>query len=243
MFRNFGPILVLAGWLAAPTAARAQGAVQLGWSDCAPAGEFTGLLEYGCASNLGFDVLVVSFRPPDTLRTLVRLEARIDMFIAAAALGPWNHYEVGACRAGSLNVSAAIGDAPTVCEDPWQGTAHATYEYAANFPENLDLGRLNVTVTLPAGGSIRVDPGHEYAAFRVTIDHWRAVGANRCPNCIDEGCWQLEGMTLKQSAGPPPITISNGFQTAVRWQSADFACPNPTPARHPTWGAIKSLYR
>jgi hypothetical protein len=234
------PLCVLA-MLASP--AFAQGGVNLGWGDCALAGASTVSREFICNNDLGMDDFEVSFSVPDTVRALLRIDAEIELSIDAAALTPWFHYEPTGCRAGSLNVAAGAGGLPSSCADPWPGAAQANYDYAASFPENLDRGRLRLSVMLPAGVAIRVNPGIEYAAFRVTIDHRRSSGANRCPSCLDDGCLQMNGMTLTQAGGLPAIVMTGGTQTSIQWQTAVIPCPNPTPVRHPTWGAIKSLYR
>jgi hypothetical protein len=235
------PWLGLLALSAAP--ALAQGGIRLGWGDCAAAGSFTASREFLCNTDLGVDDFEASFAVPDTLRALIRIDAQIELSIDATALTPWFHYEPTGCRAGSLNVSAGAGGLPSSCFDPWPGSAQANYDYAADFPENLDHGRLRVSVMLPAGVSIGVNPGTEYAAFRVTIDHRRSAGSNRCPSCLDDGCLQLSGMTLTQVSGQPAFMLTSGEQSFIQWQTAVIPCPNPTPVRHPTWGAIKSLYR
>lgn len=143
------------------------------------------------------------------------------------------------CRSGSINGDANFASGPSSCYDPFTGTAFGTVTYE---PEvgGINRARLIGTFVVPF-----IDPAPypgvtETYAFRVTLTKNKTVSA--CAGCAIAVCLVLREITVQVGGGEPDRVITSALDRAhALWQSSPILCG--VPARKPTWGSIKALYR
>ena len=207
-------------------------------------------LSFACQDNSGTSTLVVSFDPPYGITKLVAATAIIDLMSASPARPPWWRLEPGGCREGAVSLSFA---APSLgyCETYWTAATGGISFLPSDDPRQL---RMFVSWSIPEALAGPVQPGGEYYAFQLTIDHARTVGAGACAGCSSPVCLVVLQMTLHQAPGLGDYCITNPFTSNyVSWQggAGSLACPAAdgagypysvsctTPALGHTWGRVK----
>jgi hypothetical protein len=219
--------------------ARAAGAVNIGWEDCALAGPSTAAATFACNTNSGVNNLIVSFQPPATLTQLYAVESTLSLTTSGATLSPWWHFESGGCHA-PITTSVLFDTGPFTCVDVWSPDAVSAIDYTPSYYAP-NSSRIRLICAVAQGNERTVNPGSEYYTFRVTLRHAKTVGATGCPGCSEGACFQLVLLTLRQSNGAGDYDVPGGAQSMVTWNGGASGCVVPVHKR--TWGAIKGQYR
>ena len=234
-----GSVLIL---LAAPPAF--AGGFNLTWGTGCWSDSPASLRTFACDTNTGSVSLVASFENDGYPLSTNFLKGRLDLQSDSPLLPDWWQIGgVGACRTGSLSVSTDFLGAPGGCVDFWQGqpptvgfhwvTTAVPDVYAP--PSAPNRARLNVRTGI-LSRSFPIEPGVEYYAFRVTIDFARSVGA--CTGCATPATLVLNELEYSGDLVTTPLA-----NACLRWQAAGVTPCSATPARNPTWGQVKGLYR
>jgi hypothetical protein len=247
-------------------AARAADELYLRWDNCYGDGGAYNKV-FACDTNSGTEVLVGSFRLAATA-AFSAIEIKVDLATFGPEMPSWWLMGSSFCRsASSLSASFSPPATSIACLDPWTelgGAFGGFNEDALGF----GIARFRGIVALPAGITYTAQAGQEVFAFQLRINHARTVGAGSCAGCSTPICigWGEGRFNTGQTSFVFIVganTPENGSN--VTWQTGAVAttidpCPQPrspncmlsafymscqsvTPARAPTWGAIKSLYR
>jgi hypothetical protein len=240
---------VILGTACTATIASAGG-VNIAWNDCAGAGG-TWNRSFACNTNAGSSVLVCSFDPPEGIAKLTGGSAWI--YFAGNTMPDWWRFDSGACRVGALSISFD----PSTCLGPWAGAAVGSFSYEVGLAGHPNVARLAVSWGVPEGAAGPVEPGWEYTAFQIIIDHGRGFGT--CVGCLDPMCIGFDGLWLYQPAGMSNYFVCNPLYTDLAtWQggAVGSGCPgtdqsplplpslcSATPVPRRSWGQLKSLYR
>jgi hypothetical protein len=241
--------------LSLSSAASAAG-INLYWNGCSQ--DVRTNLAFACQDNSGVSTLVASFDPPYGITKLVGGTATIDFLSASSIRPPWWRLEPGGCRDGALSLSfdppaAASG----YCESYWPS---ATGNVSFQTSDDPSYVRMVVSWSIPEALAGPVQPGWEYYAFQLTIDHSKTVGSGACAGCSDPACLVILQMTLHQASGLGDFCIGNPLTYPyATWQGGaigGYGCPGTdgpgypyppvscvTPVLGHTWGRVKQIYR
>lgn len=210
---------------------------------------------FACNTNAGTDVLVASFRLDHAVAMAASLSADIYVVPIQFETLPswWQFVRPGTCRQSSLQVTFAAPSNATACLDPWSGhLSVAAFDYFGSSGQ----GAIKTVEGVTAGSEFTLNAGQEYFAIQVLIDHGRTIGPTGCGGCATPACIAFRHATIGVS-GAFAVDIygveTPGHDWNVTWQPGGVTTVDPfdgtvycqavTPARTPTWGAIKSLYR
>jgi hypothetical protein len=252
--------VALAGF--APRASMAAG-VNLGWSDCGPAGQVD--RTFACGTNAGTNLMVGSFDPPVPLTQVVAIEAVVDLISQSLTLPDWWKVKnppgkLGFCRNGALTGNADFTGGPFTCVDLFAGGASGgigamLYPFPANpnlttgsFADSLRWARINMVYAIPQPGpTLAVDPGIQYYAFKLSVSNAKSTGVGSCAGCAEPVCIVLNQIRLSQPLGVGNFDVTTpiaGQTRTITWQGGpgQSTC-DLVPTRRATWGQIKSLYR
>ena len=243
--------LALAGVLMAaalPSPCRAAGEANLGWNDCVSGGGLSDLVN-DCTINTGFLSLIVSFRPPVQLDSMVGMYGKI-VLITDQILPPWWHMETSptaGCRAHAMNSSFDFTIGPYGCVDAWQGQGSQGFVFEPGIPFGPASARIRIVGAVPAVEQFPVSPQTEYAGANIHISRLKSTGTGSCPGCNAQVCLYISYLELDEPAPAPPVISSDSggheFVTLNYMNPSAPPCPGAVPTRRPTWGAVKALYR
>lgn len=224
---------------ASATSARAQG-VNLRWDDCAPGGST--LRQFSCDTNTGLQRMVASYRPPAGVDTLLQVAGIVDLcFDGAFVPDWWQMKNSGTCRQPSLT-DHVIPPEPVSCAVRLTGNVAKFTTYQVGYSGWDDIRIVVRAIPLEDPGT-PLDPGQEYFAFALDVDHQKTTGPDACAGCALPACIVLNGIELYRPGGTR-VSITNPDQSyMLNWQSMVPNCPFIVPARRQTWGGIKALYR
>lgn len=227
--------------------------IALHWDDCAPAG--ASLRAFACGTNTGADLLIGSFIPPAGVTDFIAMEATMQvLFPSGTALPDW--WNVPACRpAAVFTPTVDFGFGP--CESPWSPNAAGGYAYSPTF-YTPSSGRLRVVFAAPPQDARALDSNTEYYAFRLSVGRSKTTGAGACAGCEVPAGIYLRSIRIEQQTGTDftlfPVAgqeLEHSYYAS--WQcdgiprivdDASFQVINcGVPAKRPTWGTIKGLYR
>lgn len=251
-------LAVLCGLLGALVATQASAAagVNLRWSNCFSDG---GAIDRtsACNSNLATaGTLVGSFETSAPVTGVRQLNFTVDLASAGAALPDWWRFNapggIVGCRGTALTMNAVISIAAVQCFDWSEGQAvGAVQSYQVGVPAGPTTARLTLTTGVLSPG-LDLVPATEYFAFNVLIVNAKTTGTGSCAGCSTPMCVFIRQMFMTTEDGR-----SLGFAGSthgadsfyVTWQGGvgvgsliGTGCPNATPTRNSTWGAVKSLY-
>ena len=261
---RLAPTLLLV--LCVAPAAWAGDELFLRWDNCYGDGGAYNKL-FACDTNSGAEVLVGSFRLGSTTDSISGAAILMDLTSIGPQFPSWWGFGTGYCRtAASLQGVFVRPSTSTVCADPWLGQAYGGPSFRPS-PYYENRARIQVVLAVPQGGEgFTAQAGQEVFAFQLRINHARTTGLGACGGCGDPICisWSWGGLYGPQEYGYAvsimgSATPNNGSN--VTWQTGAVAstqgtchlppascatfvlCQSVTPARTPTWGTIKSLYR
>lgn len=237
-----GVVLVV---LACAPAAMGAG-VNLFWNDCGNSGTGVTNRNFACNTNVGANVLVVSFDPPAGITTLSGINFIIDLQSQSSPLPQWWRFKnAGTCRMSSMTANT---DFPTLaCLEPWASPGNAgVAAYSENYGGDPRRARIVGSIATVSGNA-PVDPGNEYYAANLSINNALTVGEGSCAGCLDPVCLVLLQVRLAQPAPNPTWSIENPLWSSyATWQNGainTFGCPGGSPVVNRTWGMVKGLYR
>lgn len=239
------PLLALVNLGFSPASGGAQPVAHLAWDDCGAAGRLT--RTFACDTNVGSEQLVVSFVPP-AVAAFTGIEVGIRFWPPAASLPSWWALSAGGCRATSLR-SSPFAPGFSACPDPWTSEMFWTADL------NTATQELRAFADLNKGQEHALEAGVEYHGLRFTFNHAKSAGAGACAGCSMPVGMYLSRLRLQ--LGPPDPTFEYPLTEVpyVNWQCegtpvvsqgvvVGWSFPGcATPARTPTWGRIKTLYR
>jgi len=247
--RPFHLTKIAAFALAFATPAHAAG-INLSWNDCGTFGQ--DIETFVCNTNNGVHTLVASFVQSTPITQMNALESQIDLQVADAALVPWWDFTAATgCRKTLFNASADFVSGPYNCVDPWQGQATGGQDFTPNFGAP-NRARIRIIFAVPPGSEFPIDDVSQYYGYKVVIKNTKTVGTGSCGGCSTPACIVLDYIRIDQPPGVGDYVITQPLERFnVGWQCPSYpsteglVCFNscPVPAKRPSWGGIKSLYR
>ena len=259
-------LALTSGIAAAQSPTPPPGSVALRWDDC-----FTdhgaAARTFACDTNSGSDLLVISAFPPVDLPQLVGAESALTVWSTGGSMPAWWSFAAGGCRnTAGLGIAFSPPSTSTTCLDPWLGQAAGGYAFEPTYYAP-NVARLRTVCAIP--GSTSVPANTEVYVTTLLFRHSKTVGTGSCSGCPTAACIGLQFVKLDQTTGvgdfqmlqPLPGSTSDvvGWQmdasmpenivtipheTYYEWGKTFSSCSAAvTSARHPTWGAVKSLYR
>jgi hypothetical protein len=213
--------------------------INLSWDDCGSHGASN--KTFACNSNVGSDVLVASFIPPDSISQFVGLYAELEVQVADATLPNWWSHGTGLCRGTTgLSVSFDFTAGPFSCTDAFTGQAVGGFAYDIGYllPNQA---RLRVQCAVPYDAPIALTSTAEYYAFKTNLLHGKTTGASSCSGCANPSALTLLSIQLFQHEllRNDPTLVLPLSGTTVTWQVQAVMTPNEAAS----WGTLKALYK
>ncbi len=235
--------------------------LQLRWDACYFDGG-PGLRTFACATNSGSEVLVASATPSAALPQFNGCSGELFLeFPNQASVPSWWQVGTGYCRAAASLSAAFVPPAgSTACLDPYVGLASGGASYTVGY-DGPNRSRLRFVCAIT--GTASLSAGQNLFLCRFSINHARTVGTGSCVGCASPAGIGFGRVQLTQPAGvgspfiyyPEPGTDSDfvswqeplSFTREYAWSPStgwhkSFTLVTPTPARRPSWGAIKAMY-
>lgn len=220
--------------------ARAEG-IDLAWDQCGPTGET--VRTFACDTNAGTERMVASYYPPAGMDAIASLEGVIDLcFNGTFVPSWWMMKNAGTCRQSSILLHGTPPADPIGCEVRWPADVATAFSYLIG-QNGWDEIRITMLAVPNADPGTPLDPGLEYFAFALDIDHQKTAGAGACAGCDQPACIVLNGIHLYPPSGPRVDLTNPAESYMLQWQSTVPNCPFIVPARRTTWGAVKAIYR
>lgn len=252
-------VILLCGTLLALTATMASAAqgVNIRWQACfGDGGTFN--RAFACNSNLGSHLLVGGFELGSDLASVSGNETVIDFAADAPTLPAWWDFKnAGTCRSTSLSMNFAISAAAVNCFDWANGQAGGGLAAYIVNPAGIagpNTSRVVGASAVPSNALAELFGAVEYFSFNLAINNAKTVGTGSCAGCLVPVCIVFNSLNVttplpannRKLIGPTNGTDSN----IATWQGGGApttgrgtGCPQSTPTRNSTWGAVKSLYR
>ncbi len=242
------PTLILTLLPLCVSPASAAGVFRLSWNGCAD--DRASLQRcYDCDGKAGAPfVFQGSFRPANSIPDFAgcSIEVQITFQDAGGGVVPvpdlWK-VGAGSCAGGTLTAVNPTTDGG--CSTPSVYGANPSGGWAVYYPFGYSAGEMLIRVdwtTGPTPGGALV-AGQLYPGFAVAMDVDAAIAAG-CAGCSTRATLQLQkievyGFTL----GEDEVITTPETRDWILWQdSSAYPCLS-TPARAPSWGAIKAMYR
>jgi len=250
----------LAGLLVTP--AFAAPGLRLSWDHCFADGQVVNKA-FACGTNLGSEVLDLSFESPVAASDRDGVELTLHLVSSDGTLPDWWRASgVGACR--SVALASAIIDPNSIdCDQPIP-TLNGAGGIADLVQFTPTVWRLRAAVAVPPPSTFSVGPGTETFAMQLIVRNIRTVGTGSCAGCTTPICIGFGSANVVAAANTDPIFIvagapnTGGGPANVTWQGAytsgysfpgaassvDFGCApsKPVAVRGSTWGALKAMY-
>lgn len=224
-----------------PGAAFAQGGFNVAWNECGASGVFA--RSFACDTNVGHDLLVVSFAYYEDLPQVVGLELDLNARIAGGTIPAWWDFRSGiGCRSGGLVLSTDFSSLGA-CSDPWGGALSGIiFQWVHGYGGFPD--RLRVRAAAAVAEPVTIAGGVEHYAAAFQLRRGGTTGAGACAGCDLGACLSVGSLTLVRPAGVGDLHLVSPYDHAlVFWQEEGAWHLCSTPARNRTWGQLKSLYR
>jgi hypothetical protein len=224
------------------------GGINLTWGSGCWQDNPSTLLTFACDSNAGSASLTTSFAishlsPYQTSTLAAKLDLQSD-----SALLPdwWQLRSPEGCRAGALAVTTDFSGAPGGCVHPGQTQEHIyVYWVTTALPGPYEPPSAPNRVRLKVSDFFRelypritLVPGIEYYAFRIIVNFTKSAGPGACQGCETPLTVVFNDLWTDSEHLTAPIA-----NVCVRWQAGGVTPCSATPARNPTWGQVKGLYR
>ncbi len=257
--RSIAALVLLLGALAPPGAARAD--VFLRWDQCL-AGGGVGNRDFAGDTDTGSDVLVVSFTAPEAFDQVLGIEATIVAlhmgYIGVAdpfgeppptfpVIQPWWQMSSSGCRPSGAKVGTNFYLEPfasnPACLIPWTTTPFVLQR--AQWPVGADSTRMQwvLTAEVAPDQPMTVEAGPEYYGFTLAIKHVNTTGVTGCAGWCTRTVLVVTSLRLIRPPAVGDVVLSPySLESQVSWQFGNPACET-VPARLPSWGRVKTLYR
>jgi len=249
MNRRLAPCFALLAAVACglfASTAFAQGGINLSWDECGSAGVLQ--KNFACDTNSGFAIMYGSVVTGHDMPMLNGHEGVIDMQTNVANLSDWWQLGTGGCRYNYIQENCNFVTFPApACADPWLGVALSAMNYQAPFSGYPNRARIRTVCGNPE--PIHADASTEYYLFTIWIGFARSTGLGSCAGCTDGACFVFASARVTQPSKLSSYLITSPqARSHVIWQPGGSeigtrGCPGQLPARAPTWGQVKSLYR
>ncbi|MEQ1833844.1 MAG: hypothetical protein ABL977_12380 [Candidatus Eisenbacteria bacterium] len=238
------------------TPASATAGLNLRWSSCFADG---GAIDRtsACSTSLATAGTVVgSFEISAPVAGARQLDFTVDLASAGTALPEWWRFNapggIVGCRGTALAVNTAVSGTAVQCFDWSEGQAvGAMQSYQVGIPAGPTTARLILSTGVLSPG-LDLVPATEYFAFNLVLSNTKTTGTGSCAGCSTPMCVFIRQMFMTTEDGR---SLGFGGSTHgtdsfyVTWQGGagvgsliGIGCPQATPARNSTWGAVKSLY-
>jgi hypothetical protein len=234
--------------------------IRMRWNNCLGVGIASTNRNYACDGSGTSARVVCSFTAPAGITAFLAMQAVVSIQTIEGTLPDWWRLGIGECRDGSFVFPASLTGVgnTTTCLNPWRGAAWVgnSWEYHSGV---IDPSQGQIVMVQHRDAPVPLIAGAQYiaGAFELRFDKDLDVGQGSCAGCYDPACLILRRVTLYQASGASPATLpleANGTYGYVTWQGGMIGCPPldspfpwpgpyPVPAKHRSWGAIKSLYR
>jgi hypothetical protein len=189
---------------AAHAAAASPPGVNLRWDNCYGDGGAWNKT-FACNTNLGSERLIGSFELDQPLTQVAGVEITLDLSTPGPLLPAWWVLSgAGGCRVATppiLIMNPTIPASAVNCTD-WAGGA------AAGGLAGYQIGQAGPNTARMIGGFAvaalnlaDLEPGQEYFAFTVVINHAKTVGTGSCGGCDVSACLFLQEILLST----PPV--------------------------------------
>jgi hypothetical protein len=224
------------------------------WNNCAGEGTGANNKAFACGSNIGTNVLVISFVLGADLAQVNGNEIVLDVLTQAPTLPDWWAFkDDGSCRQFSLGFNSTANAGDVVCVD-WGagqsagGIGSYNQELVPIDPALIEQHRrLKVAVAVPLAAVADLVANTEYFSCNLTIDNEKTVGSGACAGCTEPMCIVLNVLRVTShiGIGENDVVLGTGASPGsniVTWQGPGPNC-QAVPTRNATWGAVKALYR
>lgn len=232
-------VAALIAIVAAPNA-RAEG-LNLSWDDCGNFGVSN--KSFACNTNDAVFTLVGSLIR-DAPDSVVTVGGTLIIDADELLLPDWWKFRDNspgtnspvACQDSGL---FAIDDGqatscPTLIVDPRSGGNYGWFP-TTNFP---DIGQISFSTGSLSATETFLEPGTEYAYFRLILHPTRTTGPGACAGCSSPLTITLtRGVLVRLDIAENYTITEPATRNFVRWDGG------PVPVDQSTWGAIKRLYR
>jgi len=218
----------------------AAGGINLSWDDCGTFGSMA--KTFGCDTNTGVNTLIASAIPPAPMPQFVAMAATILLAADQPTLPSWWNFDVG-CRASptsAMETDFNFVGGPFNCHDAWAGGAYGGFNYESGF-SGPNRARFRMVCAVPSNAPAPLDGVAENYLFRVSITNAKTVGPGSCGGCDVGMCVVLASVELDDPHGAVYILSNPLSRQFVVWQggaSVSGGCPQATPTRNTTWGAV-----
>jgi hypothetical protein len=243
---------IVAAMACATSSAFAGPGLNLAWSACRGEASSTTDRAFACDSNVGVNLLVVSFELPHDQAQVSGNEVVLDLLSQAPTLPAWWDFkDVGTCRQTSLgfNITADAGN--VVCADWAQG--HSAGGIASYRADDADVApvlfprhrRIKVALAVSIVDLQDLVAGTEYFSCNLTVDNLKTVGTGSCGGCTEPICIVLNSITVRCADPSTDVYMTSERSPGsnlVTWQGLGPDCL-AVPTKNATWGQVKALYR
>jgi hypothetical protein len=233
------------------------GGVNFGWGPVCYTESGIGAITFACntnSNNTQFGTgagwpMTASFVLDAPMAGFSSVEIDIAGYSDLPALPDW--WKVGQspdCRASKMSLAADFSLVATeTCVNWYPGSSD--FEAVVSQQSITELNRVFISAVVYYNDPLLdLQAGIEYYAGKITILNGKTVGTNACADCSAGMKWNLSGITVSGEDGAVYLHYPVGNQTLC-WNNPhsmpgyEWYCNAVVPARHPTWGQIKSLYR
>mgnify|MGYP001240413038 CR=1 FL=1 len=234
-----------------PTFAPAPG-LSLAWLDCPGGPAAVSDLVFACDDNASSFALVCSVVMAQPLAGVIGAEMVVDLQHSAASLPDWWRLDAsgtGGCRTGSvttgLDWSASAG-----CTDAWQGRGFSDLQgFTIGLPDHpsASQARLKPVAGVLSSDAVTLGAGVTLGLIQIVIHSGNTVAPGLvCAGCAGSACLVFNSAWLRVLPGQGADVLVTGAALPgsnwATWRGSGADC-SLVPARHSTWGQIKSLYR
>lgn len=235
--------------------AHAAAGVNIRWTSCfGDGGTFN--RNFACDTNTGFNVLVSSFELGQPILQVVGNEAVLDFASPAPSLPSWWLFKnAGTCRQNALSANFVAPATPGACADWTSGQAGGGIgSYNVGTFSGPTTARMTIALAVPISVNVGLVAGQEYFSNNLVIRNDKTVGTDACAGCATPVCIVFTSLRVTTPVSQNDRTLTtatNGTDSNyATWQGGagvtsfnGSGCPAATPARQPTWGSVKALYR
>jgi hypothetical protein len=222
--------------------------VDISWNECTTATGGTDNIDFGCDTNSGAHVLITSFLAPPNIGGFIGCTSEILVFSNSTGIPAWWSLDVSACRAGTATSIDAGAVGFVGCADPYNPSSGNSGALFYERPFNGRPARARLVAEWARPDAIALAAGTWYLANGIRISSTQTIGTDPCSGCAEPMCLEIDRVIVGDVLlGNIPLANPSSSQ-CVTWQGGQVSEPGccntgDVPARRPTWGGLKALYR
>ena len=250
---------LVAAMMSATSPVFAAAGYALSWSTCHGEGTGTNNRVFACDTNVGTNVIVVSFELSADLQQVSENDVTVDVLTQQPTLPAWWDFKnTGTCRLNSLATNFTADANNVVCVDWAQGhSSGGIGAYDQSGISGVGSGgsidpslinshrRLKIALAVPPGSLQDLVAATEYFACNITIDNEKTVSTGACAGCAEPMCIVINQLRVNTPVFANDIVLGSPISPGsniVTWQGAGPNCM-AVPVKSATWGEVKALYR